>query len=296
MINKLYLPAPKESPNHMKPIKSETIKLKAKRTFLKKGTCSRTFFYLLDREFGYPLDEEEKAIDPMAGGILQQGYQCGMLWGASMAVGAESFRRNEKPGQANGITILATQHIMKSFVGRTKSIECEEITDCDFTNKKSFAKFMLKGKFVNCLRLTGKWAPEALQAANEGLAADQTDLPQHSMSCASEVVRKMGGSEKEMAMVAGFAGGLGLSGNGCGALAAAVWMNTLLQNRKQTGKPASYDPVTNMTLQVFYEETDYEIMCEKICGRRFDTLDEHTEFVESGGCKNLIAVLANAEN
>ena len=57
-------------------IASERVKLKAKRTFIKKGTCSRTFFYLLDREFGHPRDDEEKAIDPLAGGILQQGYQC----------------------------------------------------------------------------------------------------------------------------------------------------------------------------------------------------------------------------
>ncbi len=122
-------------------IKSETVKLKAKRTFIKKGTCSRTFFYILDREFGYPRDDEEKAIDPLAGGILQQGYQCGMLWGASMAVGAESLRRNENPGQAIGLAILATQHIMKSFVNRTDSIECEDITNCDFQNKRSFAKY-----------------------------------------------------------------------------------------------------------------------------------------------------------
>jgi len=42
---------------------------------LKKGTCSRTFFYILDREFGHPRDEEEKAIDPLAGGILQTFYE-----------------------------------------------------------------------------------------------------------------------------------------------------------------------------------------------------------------------------
>ena len=77
----------------MKTLKSERVKLKAKRTFIKKGTCSRTFFYILDREFGHPREDEEKAIDPLAGGILQQGYQCGMLWGASMAVGAEAYRR-----------------------------------------------------------------------------------------------------------------------------------------------------------------------------------------------------------
>ncbi len=274
-------------------IASERVKLKAKRTFIKKGTCSRTFFYILDREFGHPRDEEEKAIDPLAGGILQQGYQCGMLWGASMAVGAEALRKIKNPDQATGLAILATQHVMESFVHRTESIECEDITHCDFSNKKSFLKYMLSGKFVNCLKLAGKWAPEALDAASAGLGKDLEDLPQQSLSCASELVQKMGGSEEEMLMVAGFAGGLGLSGSGCGALAAAVWKNALIHNRKETGKSANYDPNTDPTLKAFYEETDYEIQCDKICGQRFQTLDEHTEFIKKGGCKKLIGVLAD---
>ncbi len=280
----------------MDTIKTSTLKLKAKRTFLKKGTCSRTFFYILDREFKHPMEEEEKAIDPMAGGILQQGYQCGMLWGASMAAGAEALHRNETLNRATGITILATQHIMKSFVNRTKSIECEDITNCDFQNKRSFAKYMLSGKFVNCLILAGKWAPEALEAAREGLSQDQTGLPEESQSCASETVRQMGGSIKEMAMVAGFAGGLGLSSSGCGALAASIWMNALIHNRKETGKSANYDPDKDLTLKAFYEETDYEMQCDKICGQRFETIAEHTDFVRNGGCKKLINVLANTIN
>ena len=274
-------------------IATERVKLKAKRTFIKKGTCSRTFFYILDREFGHPKDDEEKAIDPLAGGILQQGYQCGMLWGASMAVGAEALRKNKNPDQATGLAILATQHVMDSFVNRTESIECEDITQCDFTNKKSFMKYMLRGKFVNCLKLAGKWAPEALDAASAGLGRDMKDLPHQSLSCASEVIRKMGGNTEEMLMVAGFAGGLGLSGSGCGALAAAVWKNALIHNRKETGKSASFDPSTDPALIAFYEETDYEMQCDKICGQRFNSLEEHTEFIKKGGCKKLIGVLAD---
>jgi hypothetical protein len=151
---------------------------------------------------------------------------------------------------------------------------------------------MLSGKFVSCFKLAGKWAPEALDAAYEGLAQNQTDLPQQSLSCASEVVRKMGASEEEMAMVAGFAGGLGLSGSGCGALAAAIWKNALIRNRKLPGKSASFDPGSDLTLKAFYEETDYEMQCEKICGQQFQTVEEHTEFIKNGGCKKLINVLA----
>jgi len=276
----------------MKAIQSEKVKLKAKRTFMKKGTCSRTFFYILNREFGHPMEEEEKAIDPLAGGILQQGYQCGMLWGASMAVGAEAYRRYDNPDQAIGSAILATQHVMTSFVNRTQSAECEDITELDFASKKSLLRFVLTGKFVHCFKLAGRWAPEALEAANEGLALKEKDLPEKSLSCASEVVQKMGGSAREMLLVAGFAGGLGLSGSGCGALAAAVWMNALVYNRKGTGKSASYDPDTDPVLKVFYEETDYELQCHKICGQRFKSLDEHTEFVKKGGCAKLMDALA----
>jgi len=30
---------------------------------------------------------------PLAGGIMQNGYQCGMVWGAGLACGAEAFYR-----------------------------------------------------------------------------------------------------------------------------------------------------------------------------------------------------------
>ncbi len=277
----------------MKLIKSKTIKLKTKRVFLKKGTCSRTFFYLLNREFGNNLDEEERAIDLLAGGILQQGYQCGMLWGASMAVGTESFRRNNHPSRAIATAITATQQIMESFKNRTNCIECEEITSCKWSNKFSIAKYFFTGKFYDCFNLAGKWAPEAIQAAIEGLSDEQNEIDKMPVSCASEVIKMMGGSEKEMIMVAGFAGGLGLSGNGCGALAAAIWMNALIRIRKKTMKTALSDPVAEKILNVFLEKTSYEMECSKICERKFKTIDEHSEFIKNGGCRELINTLAD---
>ena len=49
----------------------------------------------------------------------------------------------------------------------------------------------------------------------------------------------------------------------------------------------------NDRLKVFYEETDYEMQCDKICGQSFETLDEHSEFIKNGGCKKLIGVLSS---
>jgi len=104
-----------------------------KRVFLKKGACSHTFFYILNREFGHLKENEECASDPLAGGIMQQGYQCGMLWGSALAVGAESFRQHENQGKAIAHAITATQHIMESFINMAKSADCHDITNCDFT-------------------------------------------------------------------------------------------------------------------------------------------------------------------
>jgi hypothetical protein len=273
--------------------KSPRIGRDTKRMFFKKGTCSRTFFYLLNREFGHPLDNEEQAADPLAGGIIQQGYQCGMLWGASLAVGAEAFRRAGDIDKAIGMAVKASGHVIESFVKRTNTPDCGDITETDWTKKWSILKYMIRGKMITCFSLAGKWAPEAYGAAEQGLSLDPADLPKKPVSCASEVVRKMGGSEEEMTIVAGLAGGIGLSGNACGALGAAIWMNTLGRVRANNYKYSLNDPVLEQILKAFYEASDYEMECMEITGKRFDTVKDHTEFINDGGCKKLIEVLAD---
>ena len=111
------------------------------------------------------------------------------------------------------------------------------------------------------------------------------------MSCASEVVKKMGGTDQEAAIVAGLAGGIGLSGKGCGALSAAIWLKTL--RLVQTTKKISYpNPQANEVLEGFMKETDYIFECSEICGREFNSVEEHSEFIKNGGCSKLINKLA----
>jgi hypothetical protein len=271
----------------------KTNKNDTKRIFLKKGACSHTFFYILNREFGHLKENEERASDPLAGGIFQQGYQCGMLWGAALAVGAESFRRHDDQGQAIAQAITATQHILESFISRAKSIECYDITNRNFTSKFGLAKYMLTGKPITCFHLADKWAPEAIQSAKEGLSHQPTDLPQMPISCASEVAKKIGASDEEVVMVAGFAGGLGLSGNGCGALSAAIWIKTLDRVRNQNYKYSLSDPDIEKIIEGFNEESGCEMECCKITGRCFKTINENTEFIKNGGCEKLMNVLAD---
>ena len=269
----------------------------AKAVFKKCGTCSRTFAHILNREFGHVKEHEERALNPLAGGILNQGHQCGMLWGAALAVGSESFRKHKDLEKA--IAVAATQRIIDSFVKQSGAVNCEAIIGYDLTSFFGMTKFMLKITLQginnsHCFNLAEQWAPEAVEAATKGLS-QPIDISQKPLSCTSEMVRQMGGSNEEIVMVAGFAGGLGLSGNACGALSAAIWKKTLDWCRANLGKNPPYfnNKTAKKLLKTFNEVTHNTILCSDICGQKFKTLDDHTVYLKSGGCSTLIKVLAN---
>ncbi len=264
----------------------------AKRLFLKLGACSSTLFYIVNREFGHPKEAEVRAAEVLAGGILRQGLQCGFLWGSAMGAGAESFRRYPDRSKAIEATMATTQHLMESFQGVTKTHDCRTITDCDWNSKLSMTKYFLTGRFTACFTLAGKWSPEAIQVAHKGLSHERNGQSYPSFNCACETVRKMGASDEEAVMVAGFAGGLGLSGNGCGALSAAMWMIALKEARKHPGNALYSNPEVKEKLEDFLAETDDKVLCREITGRGFSSTTEHSEFVMGGGCDKLIELLA----
>ena len=106
----------------------------AKEVFKKCGTCSQTFAHLLNREFGHRQEDAELAIDPLAGGIHNEGHQCGMLWGATLATGKEAYHRHPDPGEATATAVTATQQIVDSFVNRTNTVNCREIIGFNLKN------------------------------------------------------------------------------------------------------------------------------------------------------------------
>ncbi len=278
---------------------SITVPLDAKKTFSECGACSHTLLNIVNREFGHPKEIEERASDPLAGGLMMTQNQCGMLWGSTLAVGAESFRRHKNRDQAIATALTATQHIVESFSIRAKSVNCRDIIGFNISDTIDGIGFMLKslpGGFNNmiCMNLVEKWAPEAILAAKEGLSDKQTDLPQLPLSCASEVAKKMGVSDEETVMVAGCAGGIGLSGNACGALGAAIWMSSLAWCRENPGKSGYENPKSKEILKAFYDVTGSEILCPKISGANFKNIAEHTDFIKNGGCDKVINLLAQS--
>ena len=145
-----------------------------------------------------------------------------------------------------------------------------------------------------CFNMAEEWAPDAIQSAEEGLEDEHTSQVPKAVSCATEVAKRMGASAEEAAMVAGFAGGIGLSGQACGALGAAIWIKTLEWCKAHPGKtpPLFNNTEAKKLLKAFKAETQNEMLCSKICGQTFNTVDEHTAYVKNGGCTRIIELLS----
>ncbi len=225
---------------------------------------------------------------PLAGGIMQYGYQCGMIWGAALAAGAEAHKRFGAGPKAEAAAIVASRKVVESFRALAKHINCLEITDIDrsATAWKMIKFFLIKGGTIHCFRMASKFSPTAYRAIEAGLAEAPDDAPAPPVSCAAEVARKMGASDLQVTMAAGFAGGIGLCGGACGALGAAIWMISL-----KDGKADFKNPRAQQAIERFLKSADHEFECAKIVGRNFESVADHSDYIRGGGCAAIIGAL-----
>jgi hypothetical protein len=239
------------------------------------------------------LELEEHASGPLAGGIMQRGYQCGQVWGAALAAGAQAYRKLGPGPQAETAAIVAAQRIVESFRARYHSIDCRAITDTDFNDPSVSVvfRYVLKNG-VKCFRMAAQYAPVAFSEINASLAQEPEEAPSSPVGCAAVVARKLGASDLHTAMAAGFAGGIGLSGDACGALAAAIWIIDMNDREQGADKVGFKSPRITELLDRFMRCTDSRFLCSDITGRQFESIDEHAAYLRDGGCVKIIEVVA----
>lgn len=231
---------------------------------------------------------------PFAGGIMQHGYQCGMIWGATLAAGAQAYRLLGGGPQAEAKAIIAAQRLVESFRAQNNNINCLEITDLDksSTAVQQIMYFLVKGGSIGCLRMAARYAPVALSEIHTALSETHIEAPSPPISCAAMLAQEMGASEMHTVMAAGFAGGIGLCGGACGALGAAIWIIGMNSVEEEGGKIQFQSPKAIDALDRFMKCTDYEFECSEIVGRKFENIDDHAGYLREGGCSKIIGVLA----
>lgn len=271
------------------------------RTFLTLGACSESTLHVLDRAYATVRRPEERATMSLAGGIMQHGFQCGAVWGSAMGAGSRAHQLLGPGRRAEAAAIRVTQRLVAGFQERHGSVDCGDITDMDMKSASSRELsifFFVKGGFFRCMHLVSTWATRAYDAIEEGMEDLPEEEPECEVSCAAAMVRMLGGTEEQACMAAGLAGGVGLCGGGCGALAVATWLEGMRLGQERGGELGPIWEDEEFTARFeelvarFLEATDYEFECREITGRSFADVDEHAAWLAQGGCARVLAALA----
>jgi hypothetical protein len=257
---------------------------------------------IVDGSFDNPLRLEEEASAPLAGGIMNHGFQCGMLWGASLAAGAEVYRRFGSGPQAEATAIMVSERLMETFKARTTNeMNCTEIIEVNFQEMEGFMpvlKFLVKGGKIGpgaCFRLAAGYAQDAFNLIDATLPEEPVEAPSQPISCAAVLAKKMGADEMHVVMASGFAGGISLSGGACGALGAAIWLKAMDSYEEGASKIGYFNnPVYSAVIDRFVKSTDCEFECCEIVGRKFESIDDHAAYLRAGGCSEIIEALASS--
>jgi hypothetical protein len=249
---------------------------------------------VVDGSFNHPLKIEERAAMPFAGGIMQNGYQCGMIWGSALAAGAQAYRVFGPGPHAETIAVTAAERLVERFHKLNKNINCLEITEIDKSSSTTqmIMYFLIKGGTIGCFRMAAKYAPEAFKEINKVFSEKCVELPSPPVSCASLLAQRMGASDMHATMAAGFAGGIGLCGGACGALGAAIWIITMNSSKEGKSKIDFKNPGALEAVDMFLKCTDYKFECSEIVGRKFENIDEHADYLREGGCTKIIELFA----
>lgn len=256
--------------------------------FLNGRACSDTLFHVLNRGFDAPLKTEERAAQTLAGGLLQHGYQCGLVWGAALAAGARAYRLWGPGAAAETSAIAAAGRLVAIFQARNKAVDCVDITRLDHTSTslQMVNYFLIKGGAVGCFRRAAEYAPRAYGVIDSVMREKQPEPSAAPASCAARLARKMGASERHAVMAAGLAGGIGLSGGACGALGTAIWLMGM-----QDEAPGFKSPRLIAAMDSFRACAGEAFECTAIAGRRFSDARDHSTYLRDGGCARLMDVL-----
>lgn len=242
----------------------------------------------MNRAFGCPSKPEERGAAPLAGGIVRNGHQCGLVWGSALAAGAESFRRFGAGERAEAASVLAARRIVESFRARNGAVDCFDLTDTDFGSKAQIWKYLLSGKPIGCFRMAARYAPVAFAETCAALADEPADVPAAPVSCSALVARRLGASDLHAVMAAGLAGGIGLGGGACGALGAAVWLDAMGGG----GDHGALEARGTRVVERFLEASGHVFECSEIVGRRFADVADHAAHLRGGGCAGILEALS----
>lgn len=281
------------------------------REMLRRFSCSETTLTILNAAASLGWKELEEAADPLCAGLVaEMDGACGLLWGASLAAGVRARALIPDPAGVREATLAASIGLVEAYRRAGHPFDCAQITGLNTWN---FARYMLKGNIRVCSRLISGMAPEFHAIIDRTIDVHRARGPAgRCRNCAVEAYDRVCraidlAADGTGAVAAGFAGGLGLSGNACGALAAAILAVSMkyFTERNRPKHSMIRSDLQGLFLGVGWMRPSMEIArrfragfpgktCRSIAGRAFASADELAAHLDSGRCERVLEAVAAA--
>jgi hypothetical protein len=283
----------------------------AKYWWLQCVACSEASMTTQLRGFGFEEPIYEQALHSFSGGFMHSGHACGLLTGAAMAAGFLARVRFEDNETRAAAALYATIQLAKAYPELTESVNCREITEVPLTNLRGRLRYLQEGKARMCGRFHLKWSAQAHDQIDKALTEFEERVPaKKCTNCAVNTLEKIVTparmKEADSVLVAGLAGGVGLLGNVCGALATGVYAMSVSHYLERGGKKrdsrirGSLQELAGTRYQGAATRLRIEFidcfgseLCTRIAPRKFEDMEEHSVFIEQGGCKEVIEFVAH---
>lgn len=257
---------------------------------------------------GLQLEEPayEQALHSLSGGFMHLGHVCGLLTGAVVAAGFVARARFDDDDTRAGATLYAAIQLARAYPELSGSVNCREITEVPLTTLVQRLRYLQAGKARLCGHLHLKWAPQAHELIDRALTEfGARRLPREHTNCAVRTLEKLvsstGMNQEDSVLLAGLAGGVGLLGNVCGALAAGVYAMSVSHYLEQPGKRRDsrmrgsleelagtrYRGAATRLRTEFVDRYGSEL-CVQIAQRGFQVAEGHSAFIQQGGCHEVI--------
>ncbi len=282
------------------------IRKQAKYWWLNCIACSEASMTTQMRCFGFEEPSYEQAIHIFSGGFMHLGQACGLLTGATLAAGFGARARYKEEKLITEAALNATIRLTEAYIELAGSINCCDITEVSFSTLHGRLKYLQDGKGKMCGRLHLRWASLANDIIEKVLAefSSQTST-KGCENCAVQAMKRLVNAgivkNEDSVLVAGLAGGIGLSGNICGALAACVFAvaNNSYSNRKNKKRDSKLKGtlqeifgINNYGLpaqirQMFINEFGSEL-CAEISKKKFTNIQDYSLFLKNVGCAEVI--------
>ncbi len=94
--------------------------------------CAEAVLKAVAETFGAPVDNPQRLATAFGGGVARQGYICGCLSGASIAVGLLAGRISPDDLDGKERVYAAVTRLSENFKARAGAVECHEISGLKF--------------------------------------------------------------------------------------------------------------------------------------------------------------------